>query len=102
MVVGGVGDAEEIRHVVRGLAGDRVLIEKVLGVPPVRLRVATGYGTAVFAFTTDIPFLSRWGKPLLLGPGSIHVAHTDREHLRIDDLHQAVDVYERLARTLLG
>ena len=96
-----VGDHEEIRRVLRGLTGDRVLIEEVLEVPSVRLRVAPGYETAVFAFTTDIPFLKSWGTPLLLGPGSIHVAHTDHEHVKISELHDAVDLYERLAGELL-
>jgi acetylornithine deacetylase len=61
-----------------------------------------GFETAAFAYTTDIPFLSNWGTPLLLGPGSIHVAHTDREHVRARELCDAVDAYERLARGLLA
>ncbi len=60
-----------------------------------------GFETAAFAYTTDIPLLSNWGTPLLLGPGSIHVAHTDHEHVRTRDLGDAVDAYERLARALL-
>ena len=51
---------------------------------------------------TDIPFLTKWGTPLLLGPGSIHVAHTDREHVRIAELDEAVGLYEQVARTLLS
>ena len=66
-------------------------VEEVLEVPPVRLRTFPGFDTAVFAYTTDIPFLDRWGTPLLLGPGSIHVAHTDREHVSVAELEAAVD-----------
>ena len=51
---------------------------------------------------TDIPFLSAWGKPLLLGPGSVHVAHTADEHVAIDELVRAVDLYAKLARELLA
>jgi acetylornithine deacetylase len=58
--------------------------------------------TAVFPYTTDIPLLTRWGAPLLLGPGSIHVAHTDEEHVAVDELRHAVDLYERLAVQLLS
>ena len=60
-----------------------------------------GFDTATFPYTTDIPFLTKWGTPLLYGPGSIHVAHTDNEHVKIADLHRAVDDYARLAKHLL-
>ena len=64
----------------------RVAIEHVLEVPPVRLRTVPGFETAVFPYTTDIPFLSAWGEPLLFGPGSIHVAHTADEFVSIAEL----------------
>ena len=51
-----------------------------------------------FPYTTDMPLLTRWGTPLLVGPGSIHVAHTDDEHVSIDELHAAVGIYESLAQ----
>jgi len=63
--------------------------------------VEPGFETAVFPYTTDVPFLTRWGQPLLVGPGSIHVAHTDHEHLVVDELHAAVDLYVSLVRRLL-
>jgi acetylornithine deacetylase len=78
-----------------------VTIEPVLDIPAVRMQTLPGFETAVFPFTTDIPLLTRWGTPLLLGPGSIHVAHTDDEHMSVDELHQAVELYERIARQLL-
>ena len=96
-----VGNHDEVRRVLRGVVGDRVLIDEVLEVPPVRLRTLASFDAAVFAYTTDIPFLDRWGAPLLLGPGSIHVAHTDHEHVRIEELEEAVGLYARLARELL-
>ena len=87
----------EALHVLRSL----VSVEKVLDVPPVRMHTLEGFDTAVFPYTTDVPLLTRWGKPLLAGPGSIHVAHTDEEHLAIDELTAAVDLYESLVRQLL-
>jgi acetylornithine deacetylase len=54
------------------------------------------------AYTSDIPLLSRWGTPLLFGPGSIHVAHTTDEFIDVQELRQAVDSYERIVRTLLA
>jgi acetylornithine deacetylase len=61
-----------------------------------------GYKTAAVAYTTDIPLLSRWGTPLLFGPGSIHVAHTPDERIALRELRESVDIYVRLVRTLLA
>jgi acetylornithine deacetylase len=68
----------------------------VLVVPPVRLHTIDGFDTAVFAYTTDVPFLTNWGVPMLLGPGSITVAHTDEESIDLAELDAAVHLYERL------
>jgi len=97
-----VGDHDGVRAVLRDTVGGRAEVEEVLEVPPVQLETREGFETAVFAYTTDIPLLGAWGTPLLLGPGSIHVAHTDHEHVRVEDLHEAVGLYERLAETLLA
>ena len=96
-----VGDGAPIRSALR-VVEVLVTIEFVLDVPAVRLHVVGGFETAVFPYTTDVPLLTRWGRPLLIGPGSIHVAHTDEEHLAIDELHEAIDIYESLARRLLA
>jgi acetylornithine deacetylase len=56
----------------------------------------------VAAFTTDIPALNAWGEPLLLGPGSIHVAHTEREYVAKKQLLEAVDLYCTLTKRLLS
>jgi acetylornithine deacetylase len=87
--------------VLADVVGQRAEVEEVLEVPPVSLETRDGFETAVFAYTTDIPLLGNWGTPLLLGPGSIHVAHTDHEHVRVDELLAAVDIYDRLASALL-
>ena len=78
-----------------------VTIEEVLDVPPVTMPTVPGFETATFPYTTDIPFLSNWGTPLLYGPGSIHVAHTDEEHVHVGALNRAVEDYIRLATHLL-
>jgi acetylornithine deacetylase len=64
--------------------------------------VLPGFATSVAAFATDIPELGNWGRPHLFGPGSIHVAHRDDEHVRIEELRSAVAAYERLVLTALG
>ncbi len=79
-----------------------VEIERVVEVPPVKMEQVPGFDTAVFPYTTDIPYLTAWGRPLLFGPGSIHVAHTDHEHVAIAELHQAVDQYVTIAKALLA
>ena len=75
-------------------------IEEVLRVPMVRLHTIAGVPAAVFPFTTDVPFLDRWGTPLLFGPGSFLVAHTAEEHLALDELEAAIAGYERIATFL--
>jgi acetylornithine deacetylase len=97
-----VGPAEDLRKRIVMTAGDRVHTEFVLEIPFVRLRKVDGIPTMVVAFTTDIPSLSNWGEPMLLGPGSIHVAHTDGEYVEKKQLHEAVDLYCSIAKKLLS
>lgn len=97
-----VEPAERVRERLEAALPRTVSIDDVMVVPPVRLTTLPGFETAPFSFTTDIPFLTAWGKPLLVGPGSIHAAHTAEEHVRIDELAQSVDLYEKLARDLLA
>jgi len=97
-----VGEPGELRALIESRVGSLVTVEDVLVVPPVRLKTVPGFDTAVFSFTTDIPFLNRWGAPLLLGPGSVTLAHTADEYCEIADLHRAVDLYADLARSLMS
>src|SRR6266498_2048787 len=69
---------------------------------PVHLQTIAGFEPCIVRFTTDIPYLSKWGTPLLLGPGSILNAHTDHEFVEKQELSEAVDLYVRLARVLLA
>jgi acetylornithine deacetylase len=96
-----VGAADDVRRAL-DVVESLVIIETVLAVPAVRFLTLPGFETAVFPFTTDVPLLDRWGRPLLVGPGSIHVAHTADEHVAVDELLAGVDIYEKLARQLLG
>jgi acetylornithine deacetylase len=95
-----VGEGAPVRDAI-GVVEGLVTIEQVLDIPAVRLHTVSGFETAVFPYTTDVPLLTRWGTPLLIGPGSIHVAHTDEEHVSIDELHEAVGLYESLATRLV-
>ena len=95
-----VNDGAAVRRAIAALEA-RVAIEHVLEVPPVRMTVVPGFESAVFPYTTDIPFLAAWGEPLLFGPGSIHAAHTADEFVSIAELHAAADHYVAIARELL-
>jgi acetylornithine deacetylase len=97
-----VGDHAAIRERLHAVVAGRVAVEEILELPAARLHTVPGFETAVFAYFSDVPYLSNWGTPLLIGPGSIHVAHTDREHLAIAELDRAVDVYATLAARLLA
>ena len=96
-----VGPAETLRaQIVQTVAG-LAQADFVLEIPFVELHTIPGVPTMVASFTTDIPALSRWGRPVLLGPGSIHVAHTEREFISKKQLHEAVDLYCAVAQNLL-
>ena len=96
-----VGAYEPVRELIEAHAGQLISVEDVLVVPPVKMQSLDGFESTVFSFTTDIPLLARWGAPLLLGPGSVTVAHTADEHVAIPELHRAVDLYEKLAQVLV-
>ena len=73
-----------------------------LELPFLRFRTIDGLPTMIAKFTTDIPKLTKWGEPLLLGPGSIHVAHTDGEYIEKKQLAESIDLYCKIAKQLLG
>lgn len=97
-----VDDGVSTRGIIERAVAGRAEIREILCIPAVRLKTLPGFETAVMAYTTDIPaFAGAWGEPLLIGPGTIHVAHTDEERVPKRQLEQAVDVYEKLCRSLL-
>jgi acetylornithine deacetylase len=96
-----VGPADEVLARTREVE-PTVTVTEILRVPMVRFQTFAGVPSAVFPFTTDVPLLDRWGTPLLFGPGSILVAHTEQEHVRLDELHGAIATYESLVRHCLS
>jgi acetylornithine deacetylase len=97
-----VGDSAPVRSAVLQAAAGLAEVDFTLEIPFVRLRAVEGLPTMIAKFTTDIPQLSNWGEPLLLGPGSIHVAHTPFEKLAKSELREAVELYIKVARQLLA
>jgi acetylornithine deacetylase len=97
-----VGDSAPLRAAILEACAGLADVDFALEIPLVRLRSVPGVPTMVAKFTTDIPWLSNWGEPLLLGPGSIHVAHTPGEKIAKRELLDAVDLYVQVARQLLS
>jgi acetylornithine deacetylase len=109
-----VGDAEEVaeleRRIVAAVLADNLLrgedeetgvrISELRQLPAVRLGSLPGFETTVVKYTTDVPRLGAWGKPFLLGPGTIHVAHTPDEHVVKRDLVESVRLYREMVHHL--
>ena len=95
-----VRPADEIYEAVRRRVGELVTVQKVLEIPPVQLGRMEGLETTVVAFSTDIPALTNWGQPFLLGPGSVRVAHTENERIAKQELVQAVEIYVKMVKKL--
>ena len=97
-----VGPSEPLRRQIEEQVEGLAQAEFALETPFMKLRTVIGIDSMVAKFTTDIPWLSKWGMPVLMGPGSIHVAHTEREFIPKRQLHDAVDLYCSIARQLLS
>ena len=92
--------SNDLREKVEAVVKGRCQYEFVRDTKPIRTEHFDGFETEVVSFSTDLPCLTRWGRPLLLGPGSIRVAHTDHECVLKSDLVQAVELYTRLVKEL--
>jgi acetylornithine deacetylase len=97
-----VGPSDSTRAAVESAIAGLAEIEYTLEIPFMRFRTMEGMETMVAAFATDIPALTNWGEPLLLGPGSIHVAHTPHEKLAKRELFEAIDLYTEIAARLVA
>jgi len=97
-----VDDSAPVREALERAVGDKAELKFVLEIPAVRMKAVEGLETTIVAYTTDIPaFGGKWGQPLLLGPGTIHVAHTLEERVPKRELLEAVELYQKLVRQLL-
>jgi acetylornithine deacetylase len=97
-----VGPASEVKPAILEAVAGRARVEFSLELPFVRMRQVGRLPTMVAKFTTDIPSLTAWGEPFLLGPGSIHVAHTPDEKIAKKELLDSVNLYVELAKELVG
>jgi acetylornithine deacetylase len=97
-----VGDVAPIRAQIEKWAKGRAELEFGSHIPAQHFHTIPGFEVAPVAYTSDIPLLSRWGTPLLFGPGSIHVAHTPGEFISVRELKAAVESYKTIVKTLLA
>lgn len=97
-----VGPTEQLRNQITAAVAGKAEAKYILEIPFMELGTAPGIDTMIAAFTTDIPALTNWGRPVLIGPGSIHVAHTEGEYIEKKQLVDAVDLYVGIARHLLA
>jgi len=96
-----VGDVTELRRAVEAAAQPEAEAKEILFIPAVHLGSLEGFETTVVAYTTDIPaFGTAWGQPFLIGPGTIHVAHTEDERIPKSQLTAAVSLYRKLVEKL--
>jgi acetylornithine deacetylase len=93
-------EAAFAKQLLQQAVAGRARIEYLSAHEPVHLVGVEGFEECLVRFTTDIPYLSNWGTPLLIGPGSILEAHTDHEHISKTELKQAVELYAQLVRML--
>jgi acetylornithine deacetylase len=96
-----VGDSAGTKQAMLNAAQDKVAVNELLEIPAMRFGSFEGLATTVVAYTTDIPaFGTAWGRPFLLGPGTIHVAHTLEERVPKRQLLDAVEIYQRMVKDL--
>jgi acetylornithine deacetylase len=96
-----VEPVEKVKARLEALVGGRATVNSLFEVPPVKMSVLEGYETMVVSYTSDVPFLTQWGQPFLIGPGSILDAHTANERISKKQLLESIELYGRIAATLL-
>jgi acetylornithine deacetylase len=98
-----VGDPAPIRAALSAVVNGRGELNEMLHTPALDLEAMDGFETTVVAYTTDIPnFGGAWGKPFLIGPGCVHVAHTAEERIPKQQLLDAIGIYARMTQRLIA
>jgi acetylornithine deacetylase len=97
-----VTDAASVKEVIERAVGNRAEVEYLSTAAPVRMLGLEGFEQCIVRFTTDIPYLTNWGEPLLIGPGSILVAHTSGERIAKRELAHSVELYTEVVRALVA
>jgi acetylornithine deacetylase len=94
------GKEAALRKVQEIVAGEAE-VKEIYAMPAVRMQSLPGFETCVVGYGTDVPsFLKLTKNCYLYGPGSIHVAHSNDEHLALADIGRAIDDYQRMYELL--
>jgi acetylornithine deacetylase len=97
-----VDDADALRQAVTRAVANRAAAKEAFSVTPMRFTSFDGLESTVVSYTTDVPaFANSWGQPFLIGPGSIHVAHTSEERVAKKELLEAAEIYKKMVAQLL-
>jgi acetylornithine deacetylase len=97
-----VDDGASTRAAMGGIVNGQAEAKEVLCLPALKFGRLDGFETSVVSYATDIPtFNGSWGQPFLLGPGTIHVAHTDEERIAKSEIVEAIQIYQNMVRQLL-
>ena len=99
VMIRAVSDLEDLKALALS-ALDGLEVEVVAATPPVHMHQIEGFKTSIVKYTTDIPKLSSWGRPILIGPGTIHDAHTSDERISKQQITEAINLYVKLAKSL--
>jgi len=98
-----VGDPGPVRAALAAAASGHTEVKEILCAPTVHFERVDGFPTTIVSYTTDVPALGvSWGKPFLIGPGDILVAHTAEERVHKKELSDAIGIYADLVRRLLA
>ncbi|HML16342.1 MAG TPA: M20/M25/M40 family metallo-hydrolase [Bryobacteraceae bacterium] len=98
-----VDDGASTRAAMPAIVNGQADLREVLCMPALKFGRLDGFETSIVSYSTDIPaFGTTWGQPFLLGPGSIHVAHTAEERIAKRDILDAIQIYQKLVRQLLN
>jgi acetylornithine deacetylase len=92
---------DQVLDGVREAAAGRAEIAVQTKSRPQVLFTPAGFPTGLMPYGTDIPHLTAFGRPLLLGPGSVLDAHVENERVEKKQLAEAVDIYKKLVRRLM-
>lgn len=68
-------------------------IEARGGDAPASYFTLPGFPSAPASFGTDAPHLTGFDKKIICGPGSVLVAHRSDEHIMLEDIQKAINIY---------
>lgn len=81
---------------------NNIEFEFIYGDEPLNFYTIDGFKTDVVSFGTDAPAFTNVKNKILYGPGSILDAHTDKEYVKIEGLHTAVEDVKLIYKKIIN